>query len=100
MHEILIPVRILVNYMLRRETRFVHAISDGRQDFDQSHPADSGPGHDGHKMVFNAATVEQMSSRTYEIRILDLDSRQVTVVPGSLGLWGPRWSPERPISYY
>jgi DNA-binding winged helix-turn-helix (wHTH) protein/Tol biopolymer transport system component len=27
-----------------------------------------------------------------ELRIFDLDSRQMTTVPGSTGLWSPRWS--------
>jgi Tol biopolymer transport system component/DNA-binding winged helix-turn-helix (wHTH) protein len=44
---------------------------------------------DGHKIVFNGFyTGEQ------ETRILDLDSRQVTTVPGSNGMNGPRWSPD------
>ena len=49
---------------------------------------------DGHKIVFNGGSAEQFSNRASDIRILDLDSRQVTVVPGSNGLWGPRWSPD------
>jgi Tol biopolymer transport system component/DNA-binding winged helix-turn-helix (wHTH) protein len=49
---------------------------------------------DGRKMVFNAGTVEQFNNRASDVRILDLDSHQVTVVPGSISLWGPRWSPD------
>jgi DNA-binding winged helix-turn-helix (wHTH) protein/Tol biopolymer transport system component len=29
-----------------------------------------------------------------ELRILDLDSRQMTTIPGSKGLWSSRWSPD------
>jgi DNA-binding winged helix-turn-helix (wHTH) protein/Tol biopolymer transport system component len=44
----------------------------------------------GHQIVFssNAAHPE------IPIRILDLDSHQVTTVPGSTGLFAPRWSPD------
>jgi Tol biopolymer transport system component len=49
---------------------------------------------DGRKIVLNAGTVEQMNSQAYNIRILDLDNRQLSVVPGSIGIWGPRWSPD------
>jgi DNA-binding winged helix-turn-helix (wHTH) protein/Tol biopolymer transport system component len=49
---------------------------------------------DGHKIVFNGGSNEQFSNRSYDIRMLDLDSHQVTVVPGSTALWGPRWSPD------
>jgi Tol biopolymer transport system component/DNA-binding winged helix-turn-helix (wHTH) protein len=47
---------------------------------------------DGHKIVFNSVS----SSRTpkFIIRLFDLDSHHVTTVPGSGGLWGPRWSPD------
>jgi Tol biopolymer transport system component/DNA-binding winged helix-turn-helix (wHTH) protein len=31
---------------------------------------------------------------TPEIRILDLDSRQISTVPGSVGIGSPRWSPD------
>ena len=44
----------------------------------------------GHQIVFS-------SSAAYPkipIRILDLDSHQVTTVPGSAGLFAPRWSPD------
>ncbi len=29
-----------------------------------------------------------------KLRILDLASHQFTVVPGSAGVWSPRWSPD------
>jgi len=45
---------------------------------------------DGHKVVILSISVDGKSI----IRILDLDSRQITTVPGSEGLTGPRWSPD------
>jgi len=46
----------------------------------------------GHRIVFNS--VSSSETPKFVIRILDLDTRQVTTVPGSGGLWGPRWSPD------
>ena len=47
---------------------------------------------DGKKIVFDSASARD--AKTGDLRILDLDSRQVTVVPGSAGTWSPRWSPD------
>jgi Tol biopolymer transport system component len=47
---------------------------------------------DGHKIVFNS--VSSSETPKFVVRLLDLDSHQVTAVPGSGGLWGPRWSPD------
>jgi Tol biopolymer transport system component/DNA-binding winged helix-turn-helix (wHTH) protein len=47
---------------------------------------------DGKKIVFDTAS--SRNAETGDLRILDLDSRQVTVVPGSAGTWSPRWSPD------
>jgi DNA-binding winged helix-turn-helix (wHTH) protein/dipeptidyl aminopeptidase/acylaminoacyl peptidase len=44
---------------------------------------------DGHKVVFTWKHAGEQ-----ETRILDLDSRQVTTVPGPNGMNGPRWSPD------
>jgi Tol biopolymer transport system component len=44
---------------------------------------------DGHKVVFTWQHAAEQ-----ETRILDLDSRQVTTVPGPNGMNGPRWSPD------
>jgi Tol biopolymer transport system component/DNA-binding winged helix-turn-helix (wHTH) protein len=52
---------------------------------------------DGHKIVFNAGSDDQLGQfekGTYDVRILDLDSHRVTIVPGSTDIWGPRWSPD------
>jgi DNA-binding winged helix-turn-helix (wHTH) protein/Tol biopolymer transport system component len=48
---------------------------------------------DGRKIVFNSLSDGKFDGRV-TIRILDLDSRLVTTVPGSDGMTGPRWSPD------
>jgi DNA-binding winged helix-turn-helix (wHTH) protein/Tol biopolymer transport system component len=45
---------------------------------------------DGHKIVFASVPGDLKSI----VCILDLDSRQITAVPGSEGLTGARWSPD------
>jgi len=45
---------------------------------------------DGHKIAFNWS----YGTADFAVRILDLDNGQVTTVPGSVGLEGPRWSPD------
>ncbi len=57
---------------------------------DQGQVGDPGWSPDGHKVVFDTG----LASPSHAIRILDLDSRQVTTVPGSAGLYSPRWSPD------
>src|ERR1017187_10166969 len=44
------------------------------------------------KITFNAWSVENNFKGV--IRILDLDTRQVTTVPGSADMLAPRWSPD------
>jgi len=48
---------------------------------------------DGKKIAF-ASDQPSGTGEKSEIRILDLDSRQVTTLPGSVGLYSPRWSPD------
>jgi Tol biopolymer transport system component len=45
---------------------------------------------DGSKIVFAGRTADPASS----IRIFDLATRQVSTLPGSQGMYSPRWSPE------
>ena len=47
---------------------------------------------DGHKIAFNFYSAQ--SDWKGDFRILDLDTRQVTTVPGSVGLNAPRLSPD------
>jgi Tol biopolymer transport system component/DNA-binding winged helix-turn-helix (wHTH) protein len=48
---------------------------------------------DGRKIVFNSELDRRIDGRVIT-RILDLDSNQVSTVPGSDGMNGPRWSPD------
>ncbi len=45
---------------------------------------------DGRQIVFGGSG----DPEDYEIRILDLNSHQLSTVPGSKGLFSPRWSPD------
>lgn len=47
---------------------------------------------DGHKIVFGSSFAGQDPKSV--IRIFDLDSRQITILPGSAGMTDPRWSPD------
>jgi Tol biopolymer transport system component/DNA-binding winged helix-turn-helix (wHTH) protein len=47
---------------------------------------------DGHKIVFGSSFGGQDPKSV--IRIFDLDSGQITVIPGSAGMTDPRWSPD------
>jgi WD40 repeat protein len=48
----------------------------------------------GRSLAFGGQAVpEADAARVNAIRVLDLRTRQVTVLPGSQGLWSPRWSP-------
>jgi eukaryotic-like serine/threonine-protein kinase len=46
---------------------------------------------DGGKIVFQATGVE---GREDSLAVLDLATRQVAPIPGSIGFWSPRWSPD------
>jgi eukaryotic-like serine/threonine-protein kinase len=49
---------------------------------------------DGSSLVFGGqAVTEKDAANVNAVRLLDLRTRAVTVVPGSKGLWSPRWSP-------
>jgi Tol biopolymer transport system component len=45
---------------------------------------------DGSKIVFSGRTADATSS----IRVFDLATRQVSTLPGSQGMYSPRWSPD------
>lgn len=46
---------------------------------------------DGHKIVFS--TLEKFGAFNSVLRVLDIATHQVTTLPGSEGVWSPRWSP-------
>jgi eukaryotic-like serine/threonine-protein kinase len=48
----------------------------------------------GKQIAFGRFPLIQNKPDVFDIRIFDVDSRQVTVVPGSQGFYAPRWSPD------
>jgi DNA-binding winged helix-turn-helix (wHTH) protein/Tol biopolymer transport system component len=49
---------------------------------------------DGGKIVTSTDDLESPLSTGEVIRILDLATHEVTTLPGSTGMWSPRWSPD------
>jgi eukaryotic-like serine/threonine-protein kinase len=50
---------------------------------------------DGTSLAFGGQAVsEKDAAKVNAVRLLDLRTHSVTVVPGSNGLWSPRWSPK------
>ena len=49
---------------------------------------------DGKHIAFGRYPLTREKPDVFDIRIFDLDSKQVMVVPGSEGLYAPRWSPD------
>jgi serine/threonine protein kinase/Tol biopolymer transport system component len=50
---------------------------------------------DGKTLAFGGQAVAQKDApRVNAIRLLDMSTHTVTIVPGSNGLWSPRWSPK------
>jgi Tol biopolymer transport system component/DNA-binding winged helix-turn-helix (wHTH) protein len=58
---------------------------------DSEGQSDPGWSADGHKIVFS--TLTEVGNFDTVLRVLDVDSHQVTTLPGSEGTWSPRWSP-------
>jgi dipeptidyl aminopeptidase/acylaminoacyl peptidase len=58
---------------------------------EERHEFDPGWSPDGNTLVFD---VRNMAAGTGAIHLLDLRTRQASVLPGSEGLWSPRWSPD------
>jgi Tol biopolymer transport system component len=49
---------------------------------------------DGKSMIFHSGMAGLLDSSPRAIHLLDLKTRQVTTLPGSEGLYSPRWSPD------
>jgi DNA-binding winged helix-turn-helix (wHTH) protein/Tol biopolymer transport system component len=50
---------------------------------------------DGTRVLYGNGDPTRMSTPVKEdLRIVDLRTRQITIVPGSEGKWSPRWSPD------
>ena len=61
---------------------------------DQRDQADPSWSPDGSSLAFGGQAVSEKDAASVNaIRLLDLRTRKVTVIPGSEGLWSPRWSP-------
>jgi len=60
---------------------------------DKSGESDPNWSADGHEIVFGSGKFGGADSKS-EIRILNLDSHRVTTLPGSAGMFSPRWSPD------
>ena len=61
---------------------------------EQEAEADAHWSPDGNKIVFGRIPFLPGSSKTIAIYILDPATKQVSMVPGSDGLYAPRWSPD------
>jgi serine/threonine protein kinase/Tol biopolymer transport system component len=61
---------------------------------DQRDQADPSWSPDGSSLAFGGQAVSEKDAASVNaIRLLDLHTRKVSVIPGSEGLWSPRWSP-------
>jgi serine/threonine protein kinase/Tol biopolymer transport system component len=61
---------------------------------EQRDQADPSWSPDGSSLAFGGQAVSEKDAASVNaIRLLDLRTRRVSVVPGSKGLWSPRWSP-------
>lgn len=49
---------------------------------------------DGTKVLYNTAKEQVINAPSVDLRIFDLKSRQIMVIPDSAGKWSPRWSPD------
>jgi len=61
---------------------------------EQDYQVDAHWSPDGQKIVFGRVPFIPGSSKSIDIHILDAATRQVSGVPGSDGLYAPRWSPD------
>jgi DNA-binding winged helix-turn-helix (wHTH) protein/Tol biopolymer transport system component len=59
---------------------------------DKGGQVDANYSPDGRKIVFTSIQYNG-NARITDFRILDVASKQISLLPGSQGLWSPRWSP-------
>jgi Tol biopolymer transport system component len=77
-------------------TMYIVSVDEGVLQEIKPWPGDPGWSPDGNSMVFSTAPVvfDPATSTKSTIQIMDLKSRQVSTLPGSEGLFSPRWSPD------
>jgi len=61
---------------------------------DADYQADPNWSPDGTSFVMGGQIVSESDASKNVIRIFNLKTHQISVVPGSEGLWSPRWSPD------
>jgi Tol biopolymer transport system component len=83
------------NYSVGKPGRIYLVSADGDsprqmlpQDAEPKQDPDWSP--DGQKIIFGSVPADPDSA----LRVLDLKTRQVSTIPGSKGLFSPRWSPD------
>jgi len=55
---------------------------------------DPGWSPDGNSLLFHSGMADFLSTTPRAIQLLDLKTRQISTLPGSEGLYSPRWSPD------
>ncbi len=55
---------------------------------------DPGWSPDGNSLLFHSGMADFVSTTPRAIQLLDLKTRQISTLPGSEGLYSPRWSPD------
>ena len=55
---------------------------------------DVGWSPEGTSLIFHSGMADLLSTSPRAIHLLDLKTRQISTVPGSEGLYSPRWSPD------
>jgi Tol biopolymer transport system component/DNA-binding winged helix-turn-helix (wHTH) protein len=80
----------------KRAIYLVSADGGNPQKLLPDHDVDKSDGNwspDGKRILFDWGWLNSPPEKR-DLRILDLQSRQMTIVPGSTGLWSSRWSPD------
>jgi WD40 repeat protein len=77
---------LLRSYILSSQGGSPHSILPEDKEFE----SDPNWSPDGKKIVFASG---QFRTSTQNFHILDLANKQVTILPGSAGMYSPRWSP-------
>jgi serine/threonine protein kinase/Tol biopolymer transport system component len=73
---------------------YVISADGGQPEEVQEGIGDLGWSPDGTTLIFHSGMADFLSTSPRAIRLLDLKTRQVSTLPGSEGLYSPRWSPD------